>query len=76
MPLTPQPTRQRTDTLQPSLTDAAVNCQGIQPEATQSTFVYQCQGSDFLILSGKNTGELEVGTLRVGGEDVAVKEPS
>ena len=38
----------------------------------QSTFVYKYEDSDFLILSGKNTGELEVGTVRVGGEDVAV----
>lgn len=38
----------------------------------QSTFVYHCEDSDFLILSGKNTGGLEVGTVIVEGEEVAV----
>ena len=38
----------------------------------QSTFIYRCEDSEFLILNGKNTGELEVGTVRVAGNDVAV----
>ncbi len=38
----------------------------------QSTFVYNCEDSDFLILCGKNTGGLEVGTVIVEGEEVAV----
>ena len=45
----------------------------------QSTFVYHCQESDFLILSGKNTGELEVGTLQVGersSRSPRLREPS
>lgn len=38
----------------------------------QSNFVYSCDGADFLILSGKHSGGLEVGTLKIGGEELAV----
>jgi len=34
----------------------------------QSTFVYMYEGSHFLMLSGKNTGRLEVGTLPITRE--------
>src|SRR5262249_12932158 len=33
----------------------------------QSTMVYRSEGAQFLILNGKHTGQLEVGTVRVPG---------
>jgi len=38
----------------------------------QSTFIYQCEDAEFLILSGKNTGALEVGMVGIQGDEVAV----
>jgi hypothetical protein len=38
----------------------------------QSSFIYCYETSEFLILSGKHTGGLEVGSLQVDGEELAV----
>ena len=38
----------------------------------QSTFVYRCKDSKFLILNGKHTGRLEVGTLQANNEALEV----
>lgn len=38
----------------------------------QSTLLYRYEDGEFLILSGKHTGRLEVGSLAVDGEEIAV----
>ncbi len=54
-----------------SLSQASI-AKAFSRKQRQSTFIYQYEDENFLILSGKNTGELEVGTVRVDGEQVAV----
>jgi len=38
----------------------------------QSTYIFEAGGAQFVLLSGKNTGNLEVGTLLVEGNDLSV----
>ncbi len=38
----------------------------------ESTFLFQGDGAHFLLLSGKNTGQLEVGRLNFAGEELLV----
>jgi hypothetical protein len=38
----------------------------------QSTYIFQAEGAQFILLSGKNTANLEVGTLLVEGNELSV----
>lgn len=54
-----------------SLSQESIN-KAFSRRQRQSTFIYQYEDWEFLVLSGKHTGELEVGTLPLDSEDVAV----
>ncbi len=54
-----------------SLTQESIH-RAFRSKQRRSAFVYHYEDSEFLVLSGKHTGGLEVGTVRIEGEEVAV----